>query len=265
MTHHGRASVPGTTKSAGGDGLDAIEELEGSASGEEDDRVADDGLVGGVDPGDITWKDEENNAHGGHKGGAQNDGRIASIACANRVAAADGLTNTDSSGGGQAQWNHVGECDGVERDLMAGLDHGAEARDQSGHEGKNGNFSGELKCSGKAKGNQFTDTVEVGPDGCLQELGLVVGVVPEQINDENEGEIGAGKARSDAGACDTVGRKAKFAEDQNVVSGEVDEIGTDKGKGNRANHVHALERTAESKVQEEREETGRESAHIGRG
>ena len=91
----------------------------------------------------------------------------------------------------------------------------------------------------------------------------MAGVVPEEIDDEDESEIGAGDAGGDAGAGDAVGAEAELAEDEDVVAEEVDEVGGDECEGDGADHVHALKGAADGEVEEERNEAGGESAHVG--
>jgi hypothetical protein len=47
------------------------------------------------------------------------------------AAAADGLADADSRSAGNAERNHVGERDGVERDLVCRERDGTEPRDES--------------------------------------------------------------------------------------------------------------------------------------
>ena len=106
---------------------------------------------------------------------------------------------------------------------------------------------------------------EIGLQGSVEEFGFVATVVPEKINDQDESEVAAGDAGGDAGAGDTVGGEAEFAEDEDVVAGEIDEIGGDERESDGAHHVHALERAANGEIEEEGNESGGEGAHIGSG
>jgi len=223
----------------------------------------DDDLVGSVDPGDIAREDKQGNAHGRHEGGAENDGSVAGVARSDRIAAADGLADTNGGGGGKAEGNHVREGDSIERDLVAGLCDGAQARDESCNQSEDSNFRGELESRGEAKSDEFSNACEIGLHGSFEKFGFVARVIPEKIRDKNESEISAGDAGGDAGAGDAISRKAEFAKDENVVSSKIDEVGADEGEGDGANHVHALEGTTNSEVKEEGEESGGERAHIG--
>ena len=51
------------------------------------------------------------------------------MACAGEIAASNGLADANGGSGRDAEGNHVGESDGVERDLVAGERDGAEAGD----------------------------------------------------------------------------------------------------------------------------------------
>ena len=54
------------------------------------------------------------------------------------IAAAEGLADANGGGGREAERNHVGESDGVESDLVAGLSDGAETRDERGDQSEDG-------------------------------------------------------------------------------------------------------------------------------
>ena len=71
VADHRRARVAGAAESAGGYGLDAVEELEGGTGGEKDDGgVNEDGIVC-VDASNVLREDEKNDAHEGHERGAE--------------------------------------------------------------------------------------------------------------------------------------------------------------------------------------------------
>ena len=53
--------------------------------------------------------------------------------------------------------------------------------------------------------------------------------------------------------------------DERVVSDEIDEIGGDEGKSDRADHVHTLESAAQGEIEKERKHAGGECAHVGSG
>ena len=265
VAEHGRTGVARAAQGAGGHGLDAVEELEGGAGGEENDGVADDGGVVRVDAGDETREDEEREAHAGHEGGAKENGGVARIASAERIAAADGLTDANGGGGGDAERNHVGEGDGVESDLVAGERDGSEARDERSDEGEDADFGGELQRRRQAKGNEATDALDIDFDGSFQQVGAVAMVVPEKIADENEGEVGAGDGRGPAGAGNAKGGEAELAKDEDVIAEEVDEVGGDQCERDGPNHVHPLHGSPNSKIEQQGEEADGKSAHIGKG
>jgi len=219
----------------------------------------------GIDAGDEAREDEESDAHAGHEGSTEEDGSVASVTSSERIAAADGLAYTDGGSGGDAERNHVGEGDGVESDLVAGEGNGAETADERGDHGEDADFGGELQGSGQAEGNEPADALDIDFDRSFQEVGAMAMVVPEQVADENKGEVGARDSGGPTGAGDTKGRHAEFAEDEDVVAEEVDEIGGDEGEGNGANHVHALEGAANGEVEKEREKASAEGVHVGNG
>jgi len=136
VADHGRAGVASPAEGAGGDGLDAVEELEGSARGEQNDgRANEDGIVG-VDARDVLREDEKHNTHAKHKWSAKEDGGVAGIFGAGKIAASDGLPNPHGRGGRDAQRNHVGEGDSVERNLVARERNGPEAWNERSDSGK---------------------------------------------------------------------------------------------------------------------------------
>ena len=256
VTEHGSARIASAAECAGSNGLDAIEELESGTSDKESGGAMDDGFVESVDAGDEERENEESNAHGGHEGGADKDGSVAGVARVGGGAAAEGLADSDRGGGGESEWNHVGEGNGVESDLMTGLSDGAETRDQGGDDGKDGNLSGLLKRGGKAESDELADAGEVGLNRRFEEFGFVAHVVPEKVDDEDESEIAAGDAGGDAGTGNPVGVETEFAVDEDVIADEVDEIGGDERESNGTHHVHTLEGAANSEVEKERDETG---------
>ena len=249
MAEHGRAGVAGAAERAGGGGLDAVEELEGSAGGEKRDGRVDDRFIGSVDAGDVPREDEEDDAHGGHERSAEDDGGVARVASRDGIAAAECLADTNGGGGRESEGNHVGEGDGVKSDLMTCLGDGAKTRDESGDKTEDGDFGGELERGGKTKSDEFADAGEVRVKGGAEEFGFVVGVVPEKVDSEDEREIRAGDASSDAGAGHAESGEAEFAENEDVIAGDVDQISGDESEGDGANHVHALERAANSEIE----------------
>jgi hypothetical protein len=265
VTEHGSARVPGAAKSTSGDGLDAVEELKSSAGSEENDGIADDGGIRSVDAGDIARKDEKSNAHARHEGGAEKNGSVASIARAGGVAASNGLANTNGGSGRNAEGNHIGEGDGVKSDLMGGESDGTESRDERSDESEDADFGGQLKRGRKAKSDEAANTLKVGLNRSFEEFGLVARVVPEQVDDEDESEVGAGDRGGDAGTSNAEGGEAEFAEDEDVIAKDVDEVGGDESEGDGADHVHALKSAANGEVEKERKKSGGESAHVGSG
>jgi len=265
MAKHGRAGVSGAAQGAGGDSLDAVEELEGGASGEERDRAANHDFVVCIDARDDAGEDEQDDAHAEHEARAEQDGRVAGVTCGGRIAASNGLAHADSGGGRDAERNHVSESHCIERNLVAGERHGAEPGDERGDEGEDADFGGELQSGGKTEGDKAADTLEVGLCRSFQEIGAMAVVVPEKIADENEREIAAGKGGGPAGAGDAEGGEAELAKDKNVVAEKVDEIGGDERESDGAHHVHALKGTAHGKIEKKREKANGEGAHVGSG
>jgi len=168
VAEHRSAGVAGAAKGAGGDSLDAIEELEGGACGEESDGGVDDGFVGGIETGDVAREDEKDDAHAGHEGGAKEDRGVACIARSDGIAPAEGLADANGRSGSEAEGNHVGEGDGVQGDLMSGLGHGTESRNQGSYEGEDADLGGLLKGGGKAEGDELADAIQVGLDRSLE-------------------------------------------------------------------------------------------------
>jgi len=179
VAEHRGARVAGAPEGPGGDGLETVEELEGGASGEEDDCVVDEDGIIGVNAGDVLGEDEKNNAHARHEGSANEDGGIAGVASAGVVAASDGLADADGGGRGDAEWDHVGEGHGVESDLVAGKGDGSEAGDQGGDGGEDADFGRELDGGGKAETNEAADAAGIGDEGSATKSGVMPGVKPE--------------------------------------------------------------------------------------
>ena len=144
VTKHGRAGVPGAAESTGGDGLQAIEELESGPSGKKGDSGVNKNGIVGIDSGNVFGKNEKDNTHAGHERSAEEDGCIAGVTGAKQIAASNSLPDADSRGGGNAQWHHVGERDGVQSNLVAGEGNSAKAGDERSNGGENADFGGEL-------------------------------------------------------------------------------------------------------------------------
>ena len=210
VAEHGRARVAGATEGSGGDGLDAVEELECGAGGKQDDGGVNENGVVGVNARDVFRKDEKDNAHAGHESGAKKDGCVSGIARARKIAATDSLAYTDGGGGRDTERNHVGEGDGVERDLMAGEGNSAETRDERGDGGEDADFGGELDAGGETEADEAADACEIRSEFHFAQAGMIVRIVPEEIKDEDGGQIGAGDDGGDAGADDTSCGKPKW-------------------------------------------------------
>ena len=265
VADHRRARVAGAAESAGGYGLDAVEELEGGTGSEEHDSGVDENGVVCVDAGNVLREDEKNDAHEGHERGAEQDGGVAGVARAGEIAASDGLADANGGGGRDAEGNHVGESDGVERDLVAGEGNGAKTGDQGGDGGEDGDFGGHLHSGGKAECDEPTDAREIRARRCSTHFGVVARVVPEKKNDQDGGQVGARDGGGDAGADYAEHGKTPVAEDEEIVAEDVDEIGGDEGEGDGANEVHPLQGATEGEVEEQGDEAEGQGVHIGAG
>jgi len=98
VAEHGSAGVAGTAQATGGNGLEAVEELERRARGKEDNGVADDSFVGGVNAGDVAREYEQGNTHAEHEAGTENNRGIAGKASGGGITTADGLSDANGSG-----------------------------------------------------------------------------------------------------------------------------------------------------------------------
>ena len=130
VAQHRGARVSGAAESTGGNGLDAVEELEGGAGSKENNGGANDRRVGGVDAGDVARENQKSHAHARHEGGAEENGGVAGIAGAGRIPASDGLADANSGGRRNTERNHVSEGNGIESDLVRGKRDGAQTRDE---------------------------------------------------------------------------------------------------------------------------------------
>src|SRR6516165_3596001 len=66
VADHRCTRVTGATEGSGGDGLKAVEKLEGGAGGEENDGVVDEDGIVGVDARDVFGEDEQDDTHAEH-------------------------------------------------------------------------------------------------------------------------------------------------------------------------------------------------------
>src|SRR5579885_2445530 len=90
-------------------------------------------------------------------------------------------------------------------------------------------------------------------------------VVPEQIADENNREVYAGKRRGPAGTDDAHGGSAPFAVNENPVKERVDDVCGDQREGDRQDQVHGLDAAADSEIEEQGKESEGQRFHIGNG
>ena len=250
VAEHGSACVACAAEGAGGCSLNAVEELESGSGIQKRDGSVDDCFVVGIEASDHARKDEKRDGHGEHEECAKGNGGVASAGGGVRILAAEGLSNADSGGGRDAQGNHVGEGDGVERDLMAGLGDGPEACDQGGGKGEDADFGGELTSGGNAECEKMTNAAKVDVDGSVEKIGVMAAVVPEEVAEEKSREISAGDCGGDTGAGNAQGRQTELAVDEDPIAGEVDDVGGDEGESDGADHVHPLEGAANGEIEE---------------
>ncbi len=155
-----------------------------ATGGEKGDGAFDDDGVVGVHQSDVARKDEKDDAHARHEStGAKKNGGVSSECSADRIFAAEGLADADGGSGGDAERNHEGEGDGVERDLMAGEWDGAETRDECGDESEDADFHGDLHGGGNAESEEMANALKIEFNGSFEEVGVVPMVVPEEIDD----------------------------------------------------------------------------------
>src|SRR6266436_1975556 len=82
MAKHGRACIAGTAERARGNGLDAIEKLEGRTCGQQKDGAVNDGFVRRIHARDPSRKQEQRPPGAGHEGGTKQDSGSAFMTCA---------------------------------------------------------------------------------------------------------------------------------------------------------------------------------------
>src|ERR1700723_3557903 len=103
---HGEAGFAETAECAGGDALDAIEDLESGNDRENVRAEREDACVGGPDMQNGARKGYEQESHAGHKAGANQDGESSGAAGASGIASSDGVADGDCGGGRNAKRNH---------------------------------------------------------------------------------------------------------------------------------------------------------------
>jgi hypothetical protein len=265
VAEHWCTGISGTAKTAGGDGLDTVEELESSTCREENDGIVNDRWVGGVNTGNVTGEDEQGDAHAGHEGSTENNGGVAREAGGEGITPTDGLADTDGCSGGDSEGDHVSESDGIEGDLVRSEGNSAKSSDEGSDGRENGDFGGELEGCGKSESDELADALEIGLNGSIEELGFVARIVPEQIAYQDRGEIGPGDRGGPARASDAENGETKFAEDKYIIAEKIDEVGSDEGKRDGPYHVHALKSSANGEIEKQGKETTGKRAHIGGG
>ena len=181
------------------------------------------------------------------------------------IFAADGLADANGGGGRNSQRDHVGERDGVERDLMAGERHGAEARDQGGDHGEDSALERELNGGRIAEGDEAANAREINVDGSFEQIGAMAAVVPQEIDDQDGGHVQARDGGGPAGADGAHGGRSPVSVNKNPVADGVDDVGGDEREGHDADHVHGLEAAADGEIEEQGEESHGESLGVGNG
>lgn len=265
VTEHGCAGVAGTAECACGYGLNAIKELEGGTRSEKRGGVANDVHVGGVDASDPLRNGEQDDACEGHKGCADEYGGAARDGGSARILSTEGLANANCGGGSDAERDHVGEGDGIERDLVRGERDGPQASDERRDGGEDSAFERELHRGGNAERDEAANAREVHIDRSFEKFRAVLVVVPEKIADEDRSHVDAGDGGGPAGADGAHGGKAEFAVDEKPVEDGVDDVGGDERERDGADHVHGLQAAAHGEVEEQGKEPPNESFGVGNG
>src|SRR5689334_7832528 len=130
VADHGCAGVPSPSQGPCGDGLNPIKQLKGGAGDQEQGSAANDRFVRRVHKCDPTRKNQKPDACKSHESSAKKDGGVACIPGRGWLSASDGVAHSDRGSGGDSKRDHVGERDGVERDLVARKSNRSQATDE---------------------------------------------------------------------------------------------------------------------------------------
>ena len=181
------------------------------------------------------------------------------------LSASDGVAHANGGSGGNAQRDHIGEGNGVERNLVARKSDGSQAADKGGGESEDADFQGDLNGCGKPQRDKAADASEVNIDRSLEQLGAVTAIVPEQIADEYDCQIQAGNGCGPARTHHAHRGSAPFAVDENPIEEGVDDVGAHEREGNRLGHVHGLQAASDSEIKQERKKAEGQRLHVGNG
>src|SRR5262249_46873314 len=175
-----------------------------------------------VDAGDPLLINDEDDAGESHERCSDEDGSAAGDGGPVGIFAAKSLAHTDGGGGSDAERNHVGKGNGVERDLMRGKWNRAEARDERSDGGEDSALKSELKRGGNAERDQLPDAAQIQIHRSLQQFGAMFSVVPEKITDQDSSHVDAGDGGGPAGANRAHGGESPFAVNEQPVEHGVD-------------------------------------------
>ncbi len=178
-THRPSAPRPRQKVSQAPRGNPIIQKLKSGPCGEQSAGCANYRGICRVDKRDPLGEDEKADAGEGHECSSEKDGSVAGSRGSACILATDGLADADSGGAGDAEGNHVGECDCVQSDLVRGEGYGAEAGDERSHEGKDAAFRGDLHRGREAENDETLQARKVDVYGRFEKFRAVLVVIPE--------------------------------------------------------------------------------------
>jgi hypothetical protein len=74
---------------------------------------------------------------------------------------AEGMADSDGSGGGDGERDHEGRAGALEGNLMPGEGKRAQRGDEGGNSGEYGNFDEDLRAGGSAEAEELADVLEL--------------------------------------------------------------------------------------------------------
>jgi hypothetical protein len=271
LGEEGSGGVACAAQGTGGGDLDAVEELEAGGDEEQGGGGGDDAGVGGEEAGDLGGDGEQDERGDEHEGGASGDagpaggGGVGEGGSAD-LDTADGVADADGGGRGDRERDHEGGGGALQGDLVAGEREAAKGGNKGGDGGEDGDFDEDSCAGGGAENEELAEMLEFdyagdfvtqhGADAVVMaavEPPEGTGVGGEHVEASEAGGPGrAGDAEGGDGEG-VAGEVPAVAEDEEPVSGDVDQVGGDETEGDGAGVVGGLEITAKGKGEEQGE------------
>ena len=283
LRDEGGVGVAGSAEGSGGGDLDAVEELKAGGDEQQGDGGGDDAGVGREEAGDLCGDGQQEHGGAEHESCAGADAApsggydVGGGADAD-AHTSDGVADADGGCGRDGEGHHEGGAGALQGDLVTGEREAAEGGDERGDEGEDGDLDEDGGSGGSAEDEEVAEVLVLDAEvralaKAGEEAVVVVAVGTPDGEDQDAHEVEAREAGGPGGAGDAVGWDAvvvrgdvpAVSEDEEPVSGGVDEVCGDEREGDGAAVVGGLQVAAEGEVEQQREGSVVEALHGGDG